>query len=112
MPDGTEVFENVKNNQDCTAFWRTLAANAVTLSASDPSRRVENFTVDGIGPVCCDFWGAAYGIREGTWKQIRSDARAQRLQADAEWGAAGKKVDKEFSTAAKEVCNACAFASA
>eukprot|EP00965_Chrysotila_dentata_P190065 6173664-Pleurochrysis_carterae.AAC.1 len=42
-------------------------------------------------------------MREGTWKQIRADARSQRLQADAEWKSAGQDVGKEFSTAAKEI---------
>eukprot|EP00965_Chrysotila_dentata_P213824 6187862-Pleurochrysis_carterae.AAC.1 len=76
LEDGSIYYECEKSNRESTAFWRTLAANAITLSASDPSRRVENFTVDGIGPVCSDFCGAAYGIRIGTWNQIRSDARA------------------------------------
>eukprot|EP00965_Chrysotila_dentata_P162708 5373108-Pleurochrysis_carterae.AAC.1 len=65
-----------KSSSETNAFWESMAAAAVTTSAEDPSRKIEHFTVDGIGPVCSEYWAAAYGIKTGTLNPMLSDARS------------------------------------
>ena len=56
-------------SSETQAKWRGLFAGFITHSAQDPSIRVERFMVDGIGPVCPEYCGAAYGMTTGRSSQ-------------------------------------------
>jgi hypothetical protein len=65
--------------------WRDLFAGFITRSAQDTTVLVERFMVDGIGPVCADYCGAAYGVTTGRASQWALDnllaaARSGNLQ--------------------------------
>eukprot|EP00965_Chrysotila_dentata_P252979 6210985-Pleurochrysis_carterae.AAC.2 len=87
--DGTNVCKAEKINSESMQVLRELAAAAITVSADDTSKTVENLTVDRIGPVCAEYWAAAYGIRHGTANSILAEARKSHLDADKERKEAG-----------------------
>lgn len=62
--------------------WRELAAAAMSVTNDGNKRRVENLTVCKLGPVCQDYWAAAYGIPKGTANIILAEARSGRLALD------------------------------
>lgn len=59
--------------------WRELASAAISFTNDGSHVRVENLTVCKHGPVCQDYWAAAYGIPNGTANAIMAEARAGRL---------------------------------
>lgn len=66
--------------------WRQLAAAAMSVSNDGEKRHIERLTVSKVGPVCIDYWAAAYGIPKGTANALLADARSGRLEADVEEG--------------------------
>jgi len=70
------------------ARWKALANAAYSKSAIDGTT-LYNFTVDGIGPVCRNFWAAAYGVTPSSRNTILAEAEKGLLQAEKEWVEAG-----------------------
>jgi hypothetical protein len=71
--------------QETSRRWRKLAAAAITTSTDDGVTQKELLTVDGMGPVCKDFWAAAYGIPDFTAGKLLAEARSGAAQAKDEW---------------------------
>ena len=95
------TFSEVKQRR------KELVMGAISFSATDTSQRVERFMVADVGPVCAEFCRVAHGVPIGTWNKLLADARAGRLQAGAEWDAAGEELEDadlqdEGSSTAKE----------
>ena len=64
-------------------IWKSLASSCISWKAvqgADGSewKREERFTVDSLGPVCAEYWAAAYGIRDT--KTLLANARCGQLQ--------------------------------
>lgn len=66
--------------------WRELALAAITWSMDDPPKRCERLTVCDRGPVCAEFWRAAYGIPECTANNMLAAARSNSLRVDTDEG--------------------------
>eukprot|EP00965_Chrysotila_dentata_P258554 6213261-Pleurochrysis_carterae.AAC.1 len=96
LNDGSVVYDCENSTKKCMKVWRALAKAAITKSADNPKQRVENFTVDDIGPVCAAYWAAAYGISKGTANYILRKARNFTAHADDEWAEAGDLGDVGF----------------
>lgn len=64
--------------------WRQLAWASMSISNDGQQLRVERLTVCKVGPVCQDYWAAAYGIPKGTANALLAEARAGRLDVDVE----------------------------
>lgn len=72
--------------------WRELAAAAMSLSADGQRQSVENLTVSKMGPVCADFWAAAYGVPKGTANMLLAEARSGRLDVDVQEGGIAREL--------------------
>ena len=86
---------------------RMVVLSAITYNAADPSKRVERFTVSGVGPVCAEYCRRAHGIPVGTWNLLVAAARSGKLSADQEWDDAAPELeglleDSAPTAAAKE----------
>lgn len=82
-PDRTACTFTVERNKSQTMQrWRNLAWAAMSTSNEGEKKKVERLTVCKIGPVCQDFWAAAYGIPKGTANAMLAEARSGRLDAD------------------------------
>ena len=88
------------------ARWRKLASEAISTSAADGTSMIEHFTVDKNGPVCAEYWAAAYGVTRSSSNKILAAARKGFIQADAEWQGAGFDVPRADASynPRKEVC--------
>lgn len=80
----TFVVEYKKN--ETMLRWRQLAAAAMSVSNDGDKKLIEKLTVCKVGPVCQNYWAAAYGIPKGTANMLLADARSGRLDADIEEG--------------------------
>lgn len=83
-PDGTTKFHVALSKKQTMLNWRKLAMTAISWTVDDPPKRVEHFTVCGRGPVCADFWRAAYGIPLGTANGMLAAARSGSLRVDVD----------------------------
>lgn len=72
--------------------WRQLASAAISLTNDGERRQIERLTVCKIGPVCPEYWAAAYGIPKGTANLILAEARSGRLDVDVDEHATSKEV--------------------
>lgn len=84
--DGTaSVFTVELKKSETMKRWRQLAAAAMSVVVNGEKRQVvENLTVCKLGPVCQDYWAAAYGIPRGTANVLLAEARAGRLDVDVQ----------------------------
>lgn len=80
--ESTYIVEHKKS--ETMKRWRRLAAAAITVTNDDQKVRKECLTVCQIGPVCPDYWMAAYGIPRGTANMILAEARSGRFDANLE----------------------------
>ena len=60
------------------SFWKRLATAATYSADGVGKKKKQHFTVDGIGPVCIDFWAAAYGVTKSAKLTILAAARKRR----------------------------------
>lgn len=77
--------------------WRELAAASISISNDGKRQLVERLTVCKLGPVCQDYWSAAYGIPSGTANTLLADARSGRLDVDLQ----ENRVCKEIQIASR-----------
>lgn len=83
MKDGSTCTYSVEFvKSESMRRWRELAAAAITMSNEKERRQTERLTVCKIGPVCQEYWAAAYGIPRGTANMLLAEARSGRLDAD------------------------------
>ena len=68
---------------------RALMLSWMVRGATAPTELVENYMVEGTGPVCAEFAQAAYDFRDWTWNTMRAAAHRGSLQVDADLEAAG-----------------------
>lgn len=80
--DGTFAFKVEHTKRFTMRRWRDLAAAAISITNDGNQRRIENLTVCKRGPVCQDYWAAAYGIPIGTANMIMAEARSGRVVVD------------------------------
>lgn len=83
LAEGTNKYKAEHVKSVTMKRWRDLAASAITLSNDGSRKRVETLTVCKYGPVCQDYWAAAYGIPRGTANLIMAEARSGRVSMDA-----------------------------
>lgn len=75
--ENTFTYMRVANKKSVTMRkWRELAAAAITVTNDAQRARDERLTVCKIGPVCQDYWSAAYGIPRGTSNAILAEVRS------------------------------------
>lgn len=63
--------------------WRGLAQSSISFTNDGNRAQVEHLTVCQLGPVCHEYWAAAYGIPRGTANTLLAEARAGRTVVDA-----------------------------
>ena len=73
---------NPRSESSARRTWRALMLSWFTRSAADPSQCIENFIVEGTGPVCAQMAQAAYDVRQ--WNLLAAGARAGTLCADVD----------------------------
>lgn len=105
---GPATYHCTRPFKDVQRARRELLLGCITFDAAEPTRAIERFLVDAIGPVCPEYCRRAHGIPIGTWNPLLAAARSGRLRADAEWDEAaielpeGSLHDVTESSAAKE----------
>lgn len=80
--DNTFTYKVEHSKTITMARWRQLAASSVSIMNDGSKRRVENLTVCQHGPVCQEYWAAAYGIPRGTANILMAEARSGRLSME------------------------------
>lgn len=83
-PDGTFTYEVEYAKKTTMQRWREMAQASVTFKSDGSSVRVENLTVCQFGPICQQYWAAAYGIPQGTANTILAHARAGQIVLEAD----------------------------
>jgi len=103
--DGVKTYSCARTMKEVQQRRRELILNAISQDAADPSRRVERFLVDGVGPVCPEYCRAAHGVPRGTWNAMVAAARNGSLQAKIEWDDAARELtclEDDANVTAKE----------
>lgn len=82
--------------------WRKLAWAAVSRTNDGHNQRIERLTVCKVGPVCQDYWAAAYGIPQGTANLLLAEARSGRLDVDVEEAQTSKELKTAMRSSKEE----------
>jgi hypothetical protein len=90
--DGVTTYSCARSLPEVQQRRRELILNSISFDVADPSRRVERFQVDGVGPVCAEYCRAAYGVPPGTWNPMLAAARNGKLKAEMEWDDAAREL--------------------
>lgn len=100
------TFHVERRKSETMSRWRQLASAAITVSNDGEKRVFEKLTVCKHGPVCQDYWAAAYGIPKGTANALLANARSGRLDAEVEYACgirAAMSATKEVEDVAMEM---------
>lgn len=99
VDQSTSTFRVEYKKAETLRRWRRLAAAAITITNNGTREKVESLTVCKYGPVCQDYWAAAYGIPKGTANKILAEARSGQVDVDLEEAS----IARELKAATREL---------